>query len=334
MKPQTKCRLEYNLDLKLLYFNGRSILGKIDELKIIVEKGKYDLIAITETWLTNEINNELIALPGYTAIRQDRDQKRGGGVLMYIREPLTFKQLRIINREQNEIIWCEINLRKPKTLILGCTYRAPNCNEPENKALYNKIREVCLSHPNSTIVLVGDFNLPKIDWKNLIFPPGTKDFEDLINDCLFQQHTTQPNRLDNILDLVLTRNLPGKLLVNNKPAIGKSDHDCLSITITIPPSFSNELTKEKIYYTKLCYDKVDWNYFNSILNSRNWEKMMRSSNIEECWNEFKNNILKTMETAIPKVQIRKRPKRLLWINNEAIEYLNRKKQKWKLYRKS
>lgn len=38
-------------DLKLLYLNGRSILRKMDELKIVVEKGKYDFVAITETWL-------------------------------------------------------------------------------------------------------------------------------------------------------------------------------------------------------------------------------------------------------------------------------------------
>ncbi len=218
-------------DLKLLYLNGRSILRKMDELKIVVEKGKYDFVAITETWLNNEVHNALIALPGYNTIRQDREQKRGGGVLVYIRECLTFKQIRILNPEYSEIIWCEVNLGKTRNLILGCTYRAPNCTESENKTLYSKIRDVCLSHPNSTILLTGDFNLPKIDWNNLTFPSVAKDFEDLINDCLLQQHVTIPNRLESILDLVLTRNLPGKIVVNNKPAIGKSDHDCLSVTI-------------------------------------------------------------------------------------------------------
>ena len=116
-----------------------------------------------ETWLNNDINDALIALPGYTVIRQDREQKKGGGVLVYVRESLTFKQLKIINREQCEIIWCQVNLYRTKNLLLGCTCRAPNCNEFENKALYNKIREVCLSNTNSKIVIVGDFNMPKID---------------------------------------------------------------------------------------------------------------------------------------------------------------------------
>ena len=78
--------------LNILYFNARSILPKLDELKIVAEENNPDIICITESGLCQEIPNAEVSVPGYFLYRNDRD-RHGGGVLMYIKEHLQVKPL-------------------------------------------------------------------------------------------------------------------------------------------------------------------------------------------------------------------------------------------------
>ena len=64
--------------LNILYFNPRSILTKLDELKIVAEENNPDVICITESWLCQEISNVEVSVPGYLLYRHDRDRHGGG----------------------------------------------------------------------------------------------------------------------------------------------------------------------------------------------------------------------------------------------------------------
>jgi hypothetical protein len=70
---------------------------------------------------------------------------------------------------------------------------------------------------NATIVIGGDMNLPRWDWKENILKPNAvftnlhNYFMDIINNNALSQLIDQPTRLTNTLDLVLT-NRPGKVL--------------------------------------------------------------------------------------------------------------------------
>ena len=60
----------------------------MDELRAIVETKKMDVIALTETWTNDDIDNDFLSLNGYEVIdrkdRADTDRGRGGGVLIYV----------------------------------------------------------------------------------------------------------------------------------------------------------------------------------------------------------------------------------------------------------
>ena len=62
------CHFATNSDrdkvFKILYFNARSILPKLDELKIITENSNPDVVCITETWLSQEISDGEMSIPG------------------------------------------------------------------------------------------------------------------------------------------------------------------------------------------------------------------------------------------------------------------------------
>ena len=78
--------------LKIVYTNARSLVNKIDELKIYTALTQPDIIAITETWTNDSISNHYLSLPNYAIIsRHDRNDTlngRGGGILVYARESL------------------------------------------------------------------------------------------------------------------------------------------------------------------------------------------------------------------------------------------------------
>ena len=70
-------------NLKILYYNARSILPKFDELRLSADTLKPHFICIVETWLSKEIGNNELFIPGFQLFRLDRD-RHGGGVLIYV----------------------------------------------------------------------------------------------------------------------------------------------------------------------------------------------------------------------------------------------------------
>ena len=76
--------------LKIMYFNARSLLPKLDELMVLAEDSNPDVIYITETWLSGEISDNELSIVGYLLYRRDRD-RHGGGVLLYVRESIQVK---------------------------------------------------------------------------------------------------------------------------------------------------------------------------------------------------------------------------------------------------
>ena len=63
--------------------NTRSLFSKVGELQALLFSNPADIIAITESWLYEDISDDLIALSGYKMYRNDRYHARGGGVCIY-----------------------------------------------------------------------------------------------------------------------------------------------------------------------------------------------------------------------------------------------------------
>ena len=66
-----------------MYYNARSLLPKLEELKCKVVNESPDVICIVETWLSSEILDNEIAISDYQIFRRDRD-RHGGGVMIFM----------------------------------------------------------------------------------------------------------------------------------------------------------------------------------------------------------------------------------------------------------
>ena len=71
--------------------NTRSMVNKLDEICAVVTSNGSDIAVITESWLSSNISNDLINIPGFVAVCRDRpDDQRGGGLCTYINAELDF----------------------------------------------------------------------------------------------------------------------------------------------------------------------------------------------------------------------------------------------------
>jgi len=63
--------------LNCMYTNARSIMNnnKREEIGFLLEKHNVDILAITETWTNNDIEDAEIHFSGYTMFRKDRDTR-------------------------------------------------------------------------------------------------------------------------------------------------------------------------------------------------------------------------------------------------------------------
>ena len=60
------------------------MFNKISELTNILQTNEVQIAAITETWLTSDIESYELDIPNFTIYRKDRVISRGGGVILFV----------------------------------------------------------------------------------------------------------------------------------------------------------------------------------------------------------------------------------------------------------
>ena len=109
----------------IAHINSRSLNKNIEELREIIYNTNFDAVAISETWLTKNTPKDRFELDNYSIIRNDRKNKRGGGVCWYVRDHYVAKVIKTpCSKEVPEMLWVEV-ATGGKKLVLGCLYKPP-----------------------------------------------------------------------------------------------------------------------------------------------------------------------------------------------------------------
>ena len=85
---------------KCVCLNARSILNKINELNIMVVDIDPQIIGIAESWATTDISDAELGITGYVMFRKDRIGRRGGGVILYIKESIQTYEIKLEKRSR------------------------------------------------------------------------------------------------------------------------------------------------------------------------------------------------------------------------------------------
>jgi exonuclease III len=201
--------------------NVRKLDNKLDELQEITLLNNAKVVCITETWLTMQIPDHIIAMPGYNLFRKDRTHTVGGGVCMHIRNSIPCKHLEECIEDQVEALWMLLRphkLSRNITCIVALViYHTTSNRGPENLMLKDRIQrnldKLLRKYPNALVVITGDFNPNSTGLKQTHLT--------LLNHL--KQLVTFNTRESNTLDWFLM-NRPKLFTMHQLPKFASSDH--------------------------------------------------------------------------------------------------------------
>ena len=110
--------------LNVCFSNVRSLLPKIDEFRLTCLSLECDIFGVTETWLSDEILDDEVHVPGYSVLRRDRS-RHGGGIALYIRESLNFEVLPLPELANAIELMIVRVFSMEFTFFIGVFYRPP-----------------------------------------------------------------------------------------------------------------------------------------------------------------------------------------------------------------
>ena len=180
--------------------NCRSLVNNLSQFQSFVYASDFQIIGLSETWLSNNITDLEIFPHGYLLYRKDRGS-RGGGVMLAVSNKLPSRQ--VPSPHNLEIVTVSISIST--TDITCCMiYTPPNATTEYHRDLVKYL--VTVAALFTPILIFGDFNLPDINWTTLTGNSAVSN-----NFCVFVfesnliQLVNLPTHIrGNILDLVLT----------------------------------------------------------------------------------------------------------------------------------
>ena len=193
-------------------------------------------------------------------------------MLLYIKKPIQYHlldQFLFTSILTQTIIICEIKTEGSNLLAIAFVYRSPNSTVNNSDNLNVLLKNISDKY-NANLIVLGDFNYPRIDWVHYSTNSSINDsnYKSLktTRDCFFQQHvksSTRGRNSDNpsLLDLVLSNNDDLTDNVSLLPHLGKSDHSTIEILV----NYSSNNTTDKFY---LDYNNAN---FDSMINIFNGE---------------------------------------------------------------
>jgi len=153
-------------NLKICHINARSIYAsrchnKRDELAVVASVHDFDILCVTESWLSSNVDNSCIPLSGSSEpFRFDRNS-HGGGVMAYVKSDLFCTRRRDLEQGGVEIMWLNYKLTHRNRLLIAVCYQPPNSADADRfffrMCCCNVINDF-LSDASTTILFVGDFN--------------------------------------------------------------------------------------------------------------------------------------------------------------------------------
>ena len=249
------------------------------DLKTII-KDNIDILVLSETKLDDSFPENQFIIEGFSKpYRLDRT-KRGGGVMIYVREDIPSKKLnKHTFPEDIEGIFLELNFKKSKWLLLGA-YHPPSQNDDFFFDSISNAMDLYLGQYDN-FLLAGDFNAQDNE-------PCLRSFLDKYDACNIVKEPTCFKNINNpsCIDLFLTNK--SKSFQHTKTvSCGLSDFHKLSATV-----LKLKFTKQKakvIHYRD--YSNFDNEHFKNCLKN--------CLNLCTSYDSFENKFLQILNIHAP-----------------------------------
>ena len=313
---------------KVVHLNVRSIVKKIDQIRILLQDSNVDVFTLSETWLKPFLHTALFEIDGYKLFRLDRGyssktkksnriKKRGGGLLIYVKNSLSSscEQLDDLNASNKNIEaqWLLIHRPQCKNMVIGNLYRPPNGNlEKATTFLENSLRSINLSKIN--LFLVGDLKVDLLD-------KTTNEFKKV-------NFFNQSNGLAQYIKTTTRNTSKSKSLIdvaisNSKfvSMAGTLDHH---ISDHQPIFIIHKKSRDKRSTTKFegrSYRNFDRAKFREGLLQCDWEDFYNIRDQTQAWDLIHKHIITVLDSMCPIRSFHIKNYRPDWMTNELIEQI-------------
>lgn len=314
-------------NFKAAHINAESLKGHIDEVRTVFRHQIFDLIAVSESWLKPSIPSSEVSLPGYYLLRNDRVNKKCGGVAVYIKSNLKAKVLFNTPHEYSakpEFMFIEIELPNLDLLLFGTCYRPPKIGH------FTDFESALLRYmPNYRRVLVmGDMNTDlQMTNRNFDYHQLTTTFESCNMTILPLDATHHTATSDTLIDLIVTNDLSDILHHGQLPVPGISKHDLIYCVST----FKSPKPSEKfIQYRD--FKRMDEAAFLRDVYQTQWDVIETLDSVDSMVEKFSSLVINIYDKHAPIVtkRINKRhPKP--WITQDILKMMSERDS---VYRKA
>lgn len=319
--------------LKICNINVCSITSKFNEFRDLV-RDEFDVIAVSETWLTKDIEDNVIAIKDYQLFRLDRDG-RGGGVAAYFRNFLKVNRYLGLPQYTSEQLWLSATI-DAKHFAFGFCYRPPRF--PVNSFLDELEVNLSILVPKfDDVIILGDLNIDFADYNSV----SCKRLSQIMDEHSMKQLVDQATRISltraSILDVIIcTENvIPSNLNVSD----GVSDHKFVYCNI------NNSIIDNKPFlYTYRDYKKFNPVTFLTDLEQVNFQYIFDIADIDGkllCFNELLLSVynrhapIRTVKISRPKAPwITYTIKKMMSLRDRALVRFKKSKlpQHWEYYK--
>lgn len=312
----------------------RELICRLQELDV---GDKPDVIALQEVRPKNSrLERELAeyCLDGFELYEKNvAETDKGRGLLVYVRRELFVIEVEM-SQQYCEYLCIEVKCKSGSVLIASI-YRSPNTCGEGNDNLLKVMEEIC-NKDTKYKVLLGDYNMPMINWTNYTTPMGQGSLEcrfiEKVRDCFLIQHITEITRYregtqGSVLDLLFSSEEEIICDINVESPIGRSDHACISFNCDIKTE--KDIRSKRVYM----YDRVDYKLLRQCLDM-NWKQYLEGEDADGMWRKIRGKLESVISICVPereykdKGKLRKRTNPELPMNRKLWKLVKRKKRLW------
>ena len=315
-------------DLKTLTLNIRGLRTNIGALANICCQQKPHVVVVVETFLDATVSDgeDCISIPGYNiSCRKDRNAN-GGGIIVYCMEGIAIYHDASHDPTHLELMWFSIAL-KEQSILVAAVYRPPSSGDEIIHYLDSSAMQKLDDFKAKSLCFVGDFNVHHQDWLGSHFTdrPG-KLLLEVCNSLNLRQAVTEPTRLDQILDLVIT-DLP--VTCTTLANCGSSDHNPVLFQIKKP------VYCEKPYRRKVWkYNHADFWGMRGHFSNYDWDAVFESNDPEECCTQVTKVITDAMDMFIPNKSVTNKVTDKPWFNDQCRRLTAKKRRVFNIKKKN
>ena len=156
-------------NIKIFNINCQSVSAKKDKFLTVIEDENPDIVVGTESWLTpNHYSGEIFPQQ-HQVFSKDRKSDAHRGVFIATKLDLVALLREDLSHLNSELLWVQLQCHGGGRTIIGAFYRSQQTDEDYIETLRSSLEKIPV-HDN--IWLLGDFNLPDVDWTINRFQPS------------------------------------------------------------------------------------------------------------------------------------------------------------------